>query len=324
MIREKRLTLFLGKAALLLVLLGLPVYLLGLVPGMQSVNDPRKFLFAQKDFSSFNYAIIGDSVFCSYYVDSDKETMWAQFEQLTGKRCFPAALNGATIADMTDAAEYLARRLPPGSTVFVGLIPSRFVGKGIVRHRNYFNDFDQLKKSSSASFFKRTLDDFIDFAFQGFLLYREPYSLETFMRKKKGTFDTGYKTWDKAAWQKANQQYRTFVESQKKVETYIDTVALTDIRESLAARGITAVFVLSALNQGLIREFSSPEEAMEFIDKFSRTKNDLVAYFDRSGVEYIDLFDRIDSDCFVDMVHLNTCGDAVMAQAFADYVSSVK
>lgn len=305
----------------MLVLLGLPIYLLGLVPGMQAVTDPRKFLFTQKDFSSFNYAIIGDSVFCSYLVDSIEDTMWSRFKVLTGQQLFPAALNGATIADMVDASDYLATRLPDGAMVFVGLIPTRFVGKGIVRHRNYFNEFDQLKKARESSYLTRTSTAVTDLVLGEFLLYREPYSLEKFLRKKKGNFDTGHKTWDKAAWEKAINQYRTFVETQQRLETYIDYVALEQIHEKLAAKNIRAVFVLSALNQGLINEFSEPEEATALIEKFRTTKNDLVEYFNRSQMEYIDLFDKIDTECFADLVHQNTCGDAVMANAFADYVS---
>ena len=305
----------------MLALLCLPIYLLGFVPGMQSVTDPRKYLFTQKDFSEYNYAIIGDSVFCSYLVDSIDDTMWSRFEVLTGQKLFPAALNGATIADMVDASEYLATQLPNGATVFIGLIPTRFVGKGIVRHRNYFNDFDRLRKYRDASFFQKAATGVTDFVFNDFLLYTEPYSLEKYLRKKKGDYDTGHKTWDKDAWQKAISQYRTFVETQNKLKTHIDFVALEQIRENLSEKNIQTVFVLSALNQGLINEFSEPEEAATLIEKFRTTKNSLVDYFNRSQMEYIDLFDKIETECFADLVHQNTCGDEVMARAFSRYVS---
>ena len=321
MSQTRSLKTFIIKSAIMLVLLGLPIYLLGLVPGMQAVTDPRKFLFKQKEFSGFNYAIIGDSVFCSYLVDSIDDTMWSRFNALTGQQLFPGALNGATIADMVDASEYLSTQLPDGATVFVGLIPTRFVGKGIVRHRNYFNEFDQLKKAREASYIKHAATTVIDLAFGDFLLYREPYSFEKFLRKKKGDFDTGHKTWDKAAWERAITQYRTFVETQKRLETHIDYVALEQIRENLSAKNIQTVFVLSALNQGLINEFSEPEEAATLIEKFRTTKNELIDYFNRSQMEYIDLFDKMNTECFADLVHQNTCGDEVMAKAFAIYIA---
>ena len=318
--RKKYLKTFIVKTILMLVLLGLPIYLLGLVPGMQALSDPRKFLFAQKDFSSFSYAVMGDSVFCSYRVDSINDTIWGKFEKITGQQCFPAALNGATIADMVDESKYLATRLAEGTTVFVGLIPSRFVGKGIVRHRNYFNDFEQLKSDSEASYFKVAASKLTDFIFDDFLLYREPYSLKKFLRKKKGTFNVGHVVWSKTKTDHANKHYRTFVENQKRLETYIDYVALKQILENFKSKNVRVVFVLSGLNHGLINEFSDQAEAAELIAKFQNARDSLIEYFDRSHSEYIDLFDAIDSECFADLVHLNTCGDEATAQAFADYV----
>jgi hypothetical protein len=318
--RTKGLKTFIVKTILMLVLLGLPIYLLGLIPGMQALSDPRKFLFVQKDFSNFNYAIMGDSVFCSYRVDSIDDTMWKKFEKMTGQQCFPAALNGATIADMVDESKYLATRMSEGSTVFVGLIPSRFVGKGIVRHRNYFNDFEQLRSNGNASSFKVASTKLIDFIFSDFLLYREPYSLEKFLRKKKGTFDIGHVVWSRAKSDHANKHYRIFVENQKRLKTYIDYVALEQILENFNTNSIHVVFVLSGLNHGLINEFSDQAEATELIAKFRNARDSLVDYFDRSNSDYIDLFDSIKSECFADLVHLNTCGDEATAQAFADYV----
>lgn len=303
----------------MLVLLGVPLYLLGLVPGMQAKTDPRKFLFDQEDFSGFKYAIIGDSVFCSFYVDSIKDTIWERFEALTGIQCFPAALNGATIADMVDASDHLSTQLPEGSTVFVGLIPSRFIGKGIVRHKNYFNDFDQLKKMNEASHLKWVMLFTIDTVLDNFLLYREPYSLENYLRKKKGTYETGHKVWNIEGLEKSRYQYRSIVEFMNKLESHIDIVALAQIRDNLAGNNITTVFVLSPINQGMIKEFSGPEEADAFIAKFRDVRDELVEYFNDEGIKYLDLFDTVDTTCFSDMVHLNTCGDDVMARAFADY-----
>ena len=303
------------------VLLALPIYLLGLIPAMQPVKDPRKFLFAQEDFSRFHYAIIGDSVFCSYCVDSDSETMWAQFEKLTRYPCFPAALNGATIADMMDAAGYLSGKMPSGSTVFVGLIPTRFVGKGIVRHRNYFQEFDSLKIMERSSFTSVSLHDLSNFLFKGFLLYDEPYALEKFLRKRKGNYDTGYKVWYDLGREKALRKFNSFVSSQTDKEVYIDTVAIDNIRNTLAEREITAVFVLSGLNFELIKSFSNGINPEELIAKLNNAHTRLVDYFDSTGYEYIDLYNSIDSDCFVDLVHINTCGDAEMAQAFADFAT---
>jgi len=54
-------------------------------------QDPRARILWDGAFDGSRLVLLGDSLFCSFYVDSPQETLWARLEARTGQRVFPGA-----------------------------------------------------------------------------------------------------------------------------------------------------------------------------------------------------------------------------------------
>jgi hypothetical protein len=98
-----------GMFSVFLALILLPWSIL--IHGVQEKSEPQSSLLHRINTRGYSFASIGDSIFCSYYVNNDNDTIWNKFYLITGKKCFPGSLDGATIGDIVDAAKYISYRL---------------------------------------------------------------------------------------------------------------------------------------------------------------------------------------------------------------------
>ena len=112
-----------GLAALML---GSEILVTSMTP-WRRYQDPRARILWDGAFDGSRLVLLGDSLFCSFYVDSPAETLWARLEACTGQRVFPGALNGAKPSDVLAAAVHVSREWPMGATVFIDVGPTRFV-----------------------------------------------------------------------------------------------------------------------------------------------------------------------------------------------------
>ena len=89
---------------------------------------PRARILWDGAFDGTRVVLLGGSEFASIYVDRRPDRLCARLEAYTGQRVFPGALNGARPPDVLAGAVHVSREWPAGTTVFISLAPTRFVG----------------------------------------------------------------------------------------------------------------------------------------------------------------------------------------------------
>src|SRR5918994_1684911 len=90
-------------------------------------EDPRARILWDGAFDGTRLVLLGGSEFASIYVDALSDRLFARLAAYTGQPVFPGALNGARPPDVLAGAVHVSREWPAGTTVLVGLAPTRFV-----------------------------------------------------------------------------------------------------------------------------------------------------------------------------------------------------
>ena len=88
-------------------------------------QNPREGLFWDSAIRQADVIFIGDSVFDSSFVNTPQDGFADVVQEMTGKRVFNAALNGAEPPDFLNAARLLVAEGVRGITVVLDVMPNR-------------------------------------------------------------------------------------------------------------------------------------------------------------------------------------------------------
>jgi hypothetical protein len=287
-------------------------------------ENPRERILWDGQFDGTRTVLIGGSEFASFYVDSLADTLWARLEAYTGDRVFPGALNGARPLDVVAAAVHVSQEWARGTTVFVSLSPTRFVESGVE---------EAAKGNFSETFFRRYGIDAADSsrlrrlegAFQARLL--SPLSARRTRSALAHMIDhPGPPGWMRnRVWFEdpggAPRERFELLERNLRLGTRPRSIVWVEqIRQQLEAAGMRPVFVVTPMNEPLVRRFSRVYPAQAILDHFRHTVDAVTSQLDGTGAAVIDLTNGTPTQCFFDLVHVNACGDDLMASRLAEWL----
>ena len=281
----------------------------------RSWQDPRKRLLYEPVPGDCDIILLGDSIWISSYVKSETETLWKVLEKLTGKRVFNATLNGADPPDFLNAVKLLPKREKTGTVVFLDVVPTRFLPRNFEEPAggNYAGEFSNLAADNLMR--------------RGFIFLRKPLLifdtdivLNCLLRKTYFSVgDDRPRVWAKDG-DFALKRFRTF-------ERYIvDTDELKQmdwiagLKTALDRKGYRLVIVVTPVNQFLIGEYAGKDQAEIYLARIARARGALMRFLQEKQIDNVDCSADVDSDGFVDLIHMNARGDEKVAEKMADYI----
>ncbi len=92
------------------------------------------------------------------------------------------------------------------------------------------------------------------------------------------------------------------------------------MKHELEDAGMRPVFVLTPLNETLVRTFATVQPAESILHDIRWTIAAVRTNLEQEHAEAIDLTDGCPAQCFFDLVHVNTCGDDLMAKKMAEWI----
>ncbi len=305
------------------LLLGLESVLTSLT-SWKRYEDPRARILWDGAFDGSRVVLIGGSAFASIYVDSLQHTVWARLESYSGERVFPGALNGARPPDFLAAAIHVSREWPPGTTVFIGVPPTLFTMSRVP---------DPPAGNFADAFFRRYG---IDVTNRGavrvlegeiqrrvlspFFAFRTRSALANLIDRPHQPGWMHHRVWSE---EEHPKQLFEFYEQHLIMNKAGRPFSwLEAVRQELQAAGMHSVIVLTPLNEPLVRSFARIYPADSILRYLRGNVAAARARLEQEGAPVIDLTDAVSTECFFDLVHVNTCGDEVMARRLAAWLDS--
>lgn len=277
-------------------------------------QNPEERLLWDLDLPRTGLVILGDSVFASSYVDSDKQTFSFLLQQWSGRNVFNGALQGADPPDFLNAAELLTSSGMKGATVVLDIMPNRFL------------EFNQLENPSGnqARRFERLLGHgavaSLLAEIRRPLVILDPDILMNCIIRKKffGVDPYRNRVWDKDG-DLARRRFQVF---QQQIEFgRLRSFAWVEELNSLLKRSDNRLVIfVSPVNAALIDTYSSKEYAARCHVEFSKAHESLLQYLDRQRIPYIDGSSQFEAEDFVDLVHVNAHGEQRIAELIDGYV----
>jgi hypothetical protein len=306
--------------------------LLGGSARWRAIQDPRTRILWDAVPDDSPIVLLGDSVFCSYFVSSPNQTLWNSLGRKTKSSVFPASLSGATPKDMVSMALRVAASWPKGSTVFVDIHPARIFSpstEGIPTNTEFEEAFSGLvyRRDPSRSI-KSDLDRYllVSIASESFLFRNHEWILEYLSARLKGRLE-----WRERAecrnrrWDIDGDLARLRLEKLETTlmrgggEQCVPVSWPATLHSILSEKELTPVFVLTPLNVRLIREYAKHPLALEA--QFSASHDCLVRYLAARKFVFVDLTDAFPSEAFADAIHTNALGDELLAQHLLEWLS---
>ena len=312
-----------------LFLVGLAVLLRGvdiLVTSMtpwRSYHDPRARMVWDGEYHGSRLVLLGDSVFCSFYVDSLEDTLWARLEARTGERVFPGALNGATSSDILAAAVHVSREWPTGTTVFIDVAPTQFVVTRLEDPPmgNYPDTFftqygidvenDGVARQLQGQFYQWLTP---------FFAVRTRSILANMVDRRDYRKPFGHLVWSENR-EYAMARFALFERNLVLGASPQPLRWLKDMKKQLEDARMHPVFVLTPLNEALIRSFASVHSSESLLTHLNDIAVSAKKYLKENRAAFIDLSEGFPEECFADLVHTNTCGDDLIAARLADWLN---
>lgn len=285
--------------------------------------DPRHALFHRIDRASFDAVLAGDSVFGSYYVDREDQTLWAVLERETGLRTLPGALNGARGGDLLLSAELLAARLRSGTLVFVDVAPTsswRRDERRFAYEFLHYGGYALQPPGPVGRKFAVALRPLLSH-----MLLWEDMPLVSRMVTRAPDFRRG-NSYDRR-WNDppdfARERFAKWLETFRNglATRDGDLTVLREIHDVLLRAGHRPVFVLSPFNEELVRTFAAPHEASAILAHLEGRHARTVGFLHAQHLPFVDLFGAVPSDGFADFLHTNAKGDGLIAHAMAGAVA---
>jgi hypothetical protein len=273
--------------------------------------EPRSSLLNISDMHGYQFALIGDSAFSSNYVNDDSDTIWNKFESFSGVKMFPGALDGARKGDIVNAAKYIAQKLPANSTVFIDIIPTRFIVSEQSARNNYDLQFTDLFQE----------DKFIIYKYLHYLDVKcLTYVPKLLSGKKSGLNDRfSYNRQWNIDEDFAKNRYMAVLQQTAQFASYENMQILNELSGILGIKKINAVFVLTPLNKQEIYMYSEVAKADQYYCRLKEIHDLTLKHLLNISALTIDLFEKVPANCFSDLMHTNACGDEIIAKTLADY-----
>ena len=305
------------------ILLGSEVLVTSMTP-WRRFEDPRERILWDGAFDGTRLVLLGDSVFASLYVNRSVDTLWARLEAHTAQRVFPGALNGARLPDVAAAAVHVAQEWPRGTIVFIGVPPTRFVASRLE---------EPPTGNFADSFFSRygidANDASVSRRFQG-LVYRwfvRPFAANRTRSALRNLVDRPRPP----RWMRQRSWLTERATPRERFELFDQNLVigahsrplgwLERMTYQLEGAGIRPVFVLTPLNEALVRSFASVHSSDAILRQVRQAINAVRTHLHERGAAVIDLTDAVPPECFFDLIHLNTCGDELTAARLAEWLT---
>jgi hypothetical protein len=336
---EARQAIRLAAACLLVALVaGASDYAVGILLGgsasWRATQDPReRILWDSADHTSV--VLIGDSAFCSYYVDSLSGTLWNRLGDRLGTAVFPGALNAAAPRDFLLMAKRVADVWPAGTTVLIDIHPARLFSPqahALPPPPVYNNRFVRLGRlvdypDDGAGPLARTERRLqVGLARWSFLARNYEWVTRYLDARLKGGPDwkkepSGSRRWDSGDDFARNLFHLLGAELEAgAVRQTVPLGWIDAMHATLCDRGLRPVFVLTPLNMALLREYASPTSRVERMLLTSHAF--LVQSLTARRYEFVDLFGAVESGGFADLQHTNAAGDDRVVERLAQWLRS--
>jgi hypothetical protein len=319
---------FVAKAAvfsalLVLVLVALERLVTAATP-WRDYEDPRARILWDGAFDGTRVVLIGDSIFASLYVDFPSEMLWARLEEYSGERVFPGALNGARPRDIFAAAMHLSTEWPAGTVVFVSLPPTRFVATRAPEPLagNFADAFLRQHgiDSSGDSALRRLRGHIYRYGLKPFFAERTRSALANVIDRPRQPGWMRDRVWTQEV-ETARSRFQFFERNLLPDAGMLPIEWVLDVQQRLEAAGMRPVFVLTGLNEALVRRFSTIYPADMLLGRLRGIAGRVRAGLERHDADVIDLTDGVPAECFFDLVHPSACGDDAMAQALSEWLA---
>jgi hypothetical protein len=286
-------------------------------------EDPRERILWDGAFDGTRIVLLGGSEFASVYVNALSDAVWTRLEVYTGQRVFPGALNGARLLDVLAAVTHVSREWPAGTTVFIGVPPTRFVASHAPEPPagNFATVYFRLYgvDGSDASTLRRFKGQIYRRGLKPFLAERTRTALAALVDPHRPPPWMRHRVWsDERA---AQDRFEFFERNLIPGADPRPLGALNRMKHELDAAGMRPVFVLTPLNEPLIRAFARVRPAESTLHDIRRTIAAVRTNLDQNRAEVVDFTDGVPSPCFFDLVHVNTCGDDLMAKQLSEWIN---
>lgn len=325
-----RVAVFAGVLAALVWALGELVR--GFVPWTAAL-DPRHRLLWDEDPGRSRVFLLGDSAFCSLFVDRPEDTLWSRLSGLLGEEAFPGALSGATGEQIVDEARLVGRaKRSGGGVAFVDLVAMRSLTSG------------ELSAGSDTGYSRALRRRFVGRLrlpcspgeFETWLRYvcTKPFFL---LRNREATegvvrvvahapayFHRGEerdRVWSDET-DFACGRFRRALERVKGSPGDPSVEWVLQAGGVLRDAGIRPVAVVFPINRALVETCLGPVDGKTLNDRFSRARDGVVAGLRAGGIEVIDLLDGVPPDGFADYDHTNARGDEMVAHELYAWLAS--
>jgi hypothetical protein len=311
-----------------LVLLFVAGYAIERYAPWQSPQNPRTKILWGGEYDGSPVVILGSSTFNSSRINTADQAIWSRLAALSGEKVFSGSLDGAQTVDVLSAARLVAASWPAGSTVFVDVPPSKFVNKTKTSSTdtgNYASRFANLLQVDNP---KHTPSVYLGNALQPlaarFFLYRNVTEMGLYLRNMVSPSRALLDLHNARVWTQddlAAQLFVNFSASLKGGYREPYDRYFGGLHQILAAKNIRLVFVLTPLNRELIRRYSGDGGA-SMLGMFDANRAELKQYMAARKLDYLDLTDAVEPQCFADMVHTNVCGDDAIAMQLNEWLRS--
>jgi len=301
------------------LLMSLEALVTSLTP-WRGYEDPRTRILWDGAFDGTPVVLLGGSEFASMYVDTLSDTLWARLEAYTGQGVFPGALNGARLADVLAATIHVSREWPRGTTVLISLVPTRFVPTRAEEppRGNFADDF--LRRygiDASGDGAHRHLRAHVYRSIHPFSSLRTRSALAHFVDRPQPPRWQRNRTWTDDG-EVAMGRYELFERQLIMGAGPRPLTWLGQVTAQLENAGLRPVFVMTPLNTPLVRSFARLYSADSVLHYLETVRAAVRAQLDETQAAVIDLTDDVPPECFFDLLHVNACGDDLIARTLAE------
>ena len=296
---------------LLLILLAVRIH------EFQVKYEPRTSLFRKVDLTGYSFALVGDSTLCSLHVNNDKDSIWNKFESITKKKCFPGAVSGITNVDFINAARRIAMKMPAYSTVFIDVLPHRFIMNRRSEKGKYDAQFADVLKQEQSVIWNWLYYLKLDYVTE----------LKHILRGKKTDRDgDNYNRVWNIDGNVAREKYEAFIRGFNKGLAPVDDLIVEEVKPFIneissifLGAKIKPVFIIMPLNKTEIYSYSDKIQADIIYNTLKEIKVRIEMHLGDRNLLYMDLFEAVPDKCFADLLHTNTCGDEILVKNLADF-----
>ena len=305
------------------ILLGAEILLTSMT-SWRRYEDPRARILWEGAFDGTRLVLLGGSEFASLYVDSLSERLCVRLEAYSGQAVFPGALNGARLPDVLAAAIQVSREWPAGTTVVISLAPTGFVESraeepadgnfSAVYFRRYGID------TANDGYLHRLRGQIQRWVLRPFIADRTRSALANLVDRPRPPGWMRRRSWLEERAGVPKMRFEFFERNLVMGGPPRSFESLGRIQHQLEIAGMRSVFVLTPLNESLVRSFASVHAAAAILHRIRGTVAAVKTYLEARHALVIDLTDGFPAECFFDLVHLNTCGDDLMAKRLAEWL----